>query len=280
VSDLVINILSSVTVSSAFVAALVFLSRSWFSAKLKNSIKHEYDQKLEAYKSQLKYEQEIAILQIKSLIEKESVVQQAGHSSLHQVQKASIDKKLISIERVWEAIVKARNETPAVIIFLDVLTVDEYPTLVSNSDSRSLIEQLNPEKIGEIANSFAPDVENVRPYIGEYLWSIFFAYRAVTIRTLFLMHKGLNDPKKLNWHEDKGILSLMSSVLTENQMQRFNRLQFGKFNLFRELFEGLMLATMSKVISGEKFSSEMISQAKIITEKASELSNKKPNKES
>lgn len=275
-SELAISVISSVTVSSALVGIVLFLSKSWITERLKNSIKHEYDQKLEVHKAQLKSEQEVAMLELRSLVEKESIVQQAGHSSLHQVQKAAIEKKLVSIEKLWDGIVKARNEIPPIIGMLDILTIDEYPTIASNKELAKLAEPFTPEKLGEISMKFGENVESVRPYVGEYLWSIFYAYRAVTIRTLLLMKLGLIDPRKLNWHEDEGIKSLISSVLSKKQIEYFDSQDFGKFKLLQDHFETLMLTAMNKIISGEEFGSEMMSQAKTIARKANELANQKP----
>lgn len=52
-SDL-ITILSSVGISALLSAALIFLAKSWMLERLKNAIKHEYDEKLETHKAQLK----------------------------------------------------------------------------------------------------------------------------------------------------------------------------------------------------------------------------------
>ncbi len=52
--EFILEILPSATVSGLLTAALLFLTRSWVSERLKNSIKNEYDLKLETHKSELK----------------------------------------------------------------------------------------------------------------------------------------------------------------------------------------------------------------------------------
>lgn len=47
-------------------AALVFLFRNWISERIKNAIKHEYDEKLETHKAQLKYESDKEIEKLKA----------------------------------------------------------------------------------------------------------------------------------------------------------------------------------------------------------------------
>ncbi len=92
-SDLVINIISSASVSSALAIIILFVTKSWIAARLKSSIQHEYDQKLETHKAQLKADQEVAIIELRSTIEKEASIQRAAHDSFQQVQKAAIEKK-------------------------------------------------------------------------------------------------------------------------------------------------------------------------------------------
>jgi len=60
------TILASATVSTLCVSALGWLTRSWISERLKNSIKHEYDQKLETHKAELKAQSEVEIERLKS----------------------------------------------------------------------------------------------------------------------------------------------------------------------------------------------------------------------
>ena len=54
--ELAISILSSITASGILVAILAWLSRNWIFERLKNSIKHEYDTKLERAKKDLEFD--------------------------------------------------------------------------------------------------------------------------------------------------------------------------------------------------------------------------------
>lgn len=61
-----LSILSSVVTSSVLTATLVFLSKTWMSERIKNSIKNEYDVKLEEHKNKLKKDTDKEIETIKS----------------------------------------------------------------------------------------------------------------------------------------------------------------------------------------------------------------------
>jgi len=49
-NEIVISVLASIAASGALVGVLVWLSKEWISARLRSSIQHEYDQKLETFR--------------------------------------------------------------------------------------------------------------------------------------------------------------------------------------------------------------------------------------
>lgn len=61
-SNVILNILASVVASGALVWALLWLTKTWITERLKNAIKHEYDGKLAA----LRAEQETALEKLRS----------------------------------------------------------------------------------------------------------------------------------------------------------------------------------------------------------------------
>ena len=67
--DLIISILSAATVSTLLTGALLWLTKSWISERLKNAIKHEYDEKLESHKAQLKAESDTTLERLKSQLQ-------------------------------------------------------------------------------------------------------------------------------------------------------------------------------------------------------------------
>ena len=60
-----VTVISSLGLSGA----LIWLSKSWVSERLKDAIKHEYDQKLVAFEAQLKSESECAIERLRSQLQ-------------------------------------------------------------------------------------------------------------------------------------------------------------------------------------------------------------------
>jgi hypothetical protein len=64
--NLITTILTSASVSAALTAVIVWLTKNWIGERIKGSITHEYNQKLESYKSQLKKEHDQEIERLKA----------------------------------------------------------------------------------------------------------------------------------------------------------------------------------------------------------------------
>ena len=63
------TILTAVGFSSAATLVIGWLLRTWISERLKNAIKHEYDQKLAAYQAELKAESDVEIENLKTRLQ-------------------------------------------------------------------------------------------------------------------------------------------------------------------------------------------------------------------
>jgi hypothetical protein len=125
-NQIVLTIIASLIASGTLTGALIWLTREWISARLKSSIQHEYNQKLETYKAQLQAQNEIALIEFKNMIERESALRDVAHSSFAEGQKASMERKLSAVDKLWERIITLRNGLPPILMFIDILTVEEY----------------------------------------------------------------------------------------------------------------------------------------------------------
>jgi hypothetical protein len=100
--EMLVSILSSAAVSAGLAAALIFLSKSWITERLKSAIKSEYDLKLENYKHKLAAE---SAREIESLKAQLQVV-----TSKHQIQFSSLHEKLAeTVAGVYSRVVELKR---------------------------------------------------------------------------------------------------------------------------------------------------------------------------
>ncbi len=100
-SDIILDLIVSAGSSVVVSGLLLWLVKEWLSTRLKASIQHEYDRKLETHKAQLKTEQELAILHIKTALARDAAFHAAAHASFAEGQKASMERKLSAVDKLW-----------------------------------------------------------------------------------------------------------------------------------------------------------------------------------
>jgi len=257
----ILSILSSITFSGVLTAALVFLLRNWISQRLKSAIEHEYAEKLETFKARLKAEHDIALEKIKASNAQNQAVQAAATASLTTAHVVAQEKRLRALETFWKAAVQIRIKTPPVITMLDILLPEEYHRLISDPEE-DLTKDFRRENT---------DVDEARLYAGEYIFSLFWAYRATIGRIAYKLMEGRKKGKIEDWASDSGIKQLMGYVLTSQEMEEFSKLKVGRINWLCNAIEGKMLSQSAKIISGEASAEFGLEQAKKIAASALQL---------
>lgn len=270
------ELISNIITSSAVSGLLIWLSREWISARIKASIKHEYDQKLEAHKARLKAENEISLLEIRTALEREAVLHAAAYASFSEGQKATMERKLKAFDRLWEKLLQIRNILPSVFIFMDLMSVAEYKVFKHENQKnfQRLTGEFLPEKVANLFSDSQGLVETIRPYVGEYMWAFFCSYHTIMIRVLVKLHFSVDDSEKVEWYKDEVERQLIESILTPIELQEFDSLTFGKLNWLQINLQSKILSASRKLISGEDFGSESLNQARLIQERATQLQRK------
>jgi hypothetical protein len=238
----------SAVAGGILIAALACLFRSWIAERLKNAIRHEYDRDIEAYRAALA----------------------SAYSATAEGQKAAIDARFKAFDRIWKAVLALRNNVGFITTFLDILTVDEYKDIKDHKDFTRMVGELDENKLQRMS----PDsqIEETRPYVGEVVWSLFFAYQAINIRIVFLAWSAVyTDEEKIYWYRDDGTLSLLRLALTKAEMDKFESLKIGKIAYFRKVIEGKLLASWRNLLSGAEFGEEALVHAQSIISATSKV---------
>jgi len=86
----VVTIVSSMGASGLLAAVVVFLSRAWLSERLKSSIAHEYSQKLETHKAEVKLAYDLELERLRSALARAANEHQIRFASLYEEQASAI----------------------------------------------------------------------------------------------------------------------------------------------------------------------------------------------
>lgn len=258
-SDWMLNFLSSAAVSGLVTAALIWLSKQWISERLKRAIQHEYDVALERLRGDLAREQ---------ALHREAVVSfTAGHMAAHE-------RRLQAIQILWSGVVRLRQQAPAVLTLADIFSPEQIRQMPRNPKAKAeLLDALSDSKILSLMATLN-DVEPMRPFLGEPLWSLFFAYRAFTGRLLVLFLQGRDKGQVEYWRDDDGVRQLLAAVMTVEEMKELDRPKYGSVEWVRSMIEQKLLQRANDVISGAAVSKATLEQAQMILRAATDVEQK------
>lgn len=102
--EFAVYVLSTAAVSTALSATLFWLAKSWISERLRGAIQHEYNEKLESHKAQLKAQSDVDSEKLKSQLQISLNEHQVRFSGLH-------NKRAEVISEVYKLLVQAYWDT-------------------------------------------------------------------------------------------------------------------------------------------------------------------------
>lgn len=245
-SELLAAILASVGVTGL----AGYLARNWLTERLRQSIKHEYDEKIERLKSQLSGDNTLSLERFKSEIAREASVLAVAHRTLEESAAIAQRRRVDGVSELWNALLTIRNNSPEVFTFLDVLLPEEHSKLNTHK-FKTFNPDISTAAIQVMVGDKTKTIETVRPFVGEYLWFLFFVYQAIHLRIAFLHTNNRSKNSYTPWYSDSTTLNLLKSAASSMEIEDFNRLRVGQINAMRQLIEGKFLAASEKILSGQ-----------------------------
>ena len=164
----VITVVSSVGVSGLLTAGLIFLAREWIGARIKNAIQHEYNEKLESHKTQLKLESDITIEQFKVEMQQLDATRAVATASFSASHIAAHNRRLDAIDRTWKIARQFRSKLYQVTALAHLLSPKAPEGILDNPKVVQQLDEITNEVINE-ALSPVNEIHDFRPFLGEKL---------------------------------------------------------------------------------------------------------------
>ncbi|WP_155396453.1 hypothetical protein [Methanosarcina barkeri] len=230
--------------------------------KLEIKWKAEEKEKLEKMVIELTAEENIKLEKLSSEISREHSTFKSILESYSSVYQVSQERRIIAIEKLWQNMLKQRN----LIAYVETIYVFPFPESGPQQlHENHKLEPVNLDNLNPIFNS----VLECRPFLGEYLWSLYNSAYIFTFRIIRSFNEGLKNRTMVNWHNDEYLMEILSKVFTSREVIPNSVMET------RELLEQKILAEMLKVTSGDLIAERNLSKAKEIQEAIS--SNPKEN---
>ncbi len=196
-------------------AALVWLLRNWIAARLKMSIKSEYDQLLEKFKAELKHSNDVYLVELKAKHEESKQVLE------HNLELARLEQQ-IRCSGSYQEVMDAIKKTHAILLKIQ-LAVQSYTSIFENANGPS--KQERRKKLGDLVTEFWNTFNPIRIFFPDALDKEIVIYiKTINDNVMNFMleveHKQAGEHTIENWNKiDMEVLNHWNTVLASIREQ-------------------------------------------------------------
>lgn len=246
--------IASVTTTGAF-AVVLWLFRGVITTRLKNSVAHEFNAKLEALKAELAAKQS----QIEAL--RSGVL-----SSITARHNAVFERRLRAVEELWQAVLalagaKGVAKTIAVIKYENALKMAER-----DPRAQEFFKQVGSSPV----NFHEVSAEKLRPFISKLTWAYFHAYQSILVHSVLrmqLLRSGLNMPDII---DTAGVMSVVKAALP-HQAKYLDEQGCEVLPYLLEELENKILDSLNEMMTSQEADTAALEQAAAIMSAADRL---------
>lgn len=202
-------------------------------------------------------ESEIEIAQLKSTLDRNNQLLSRSFENLTVIGQRTIDERIQAIKKTWTTMLSIKELSSPYSFFLTILTPNEY--LDEINEPRFSFSETGQEKITEFLRT--DEVEKFRPFIGDHIWSYYFIYRAINLRTHHLIEKLKKGEEFGYWYEDSGMSQLMGYIFSEKEIDEIKKSGPHSFRSANEMIEIKILKEANYILSGKKSAIESFKSA-------------------
>jgi len=188
------------TVSTASLLGLAaFLARNLILTRLKASVQHEFNAKLEALRTDLRKSEESFKADLRAKETQIEVLRSGALSGLASRQAALDKRRLEAIDQLWAGIEVLTPLKYAVSMMATFKFEASLKFASEKPEVRELFKQMGAPVDAKIFS--AVNVHKARPFVSEIAWALFSAYQAIVghaVAQLEILKVGLNKPELLN----------------------------------------------------------------------------------
>jgi hypothetical protein len=237
-------------------ALVLWLSKNMVITRLTNAVKHEYDEKIENLRADLKArDSQVEALRSGAL---------SGISNRHA---ALYNHQVKAIQELWESIVlftpaKSISATMSVINFKEASEIAE-----SNPKAREMFTQLGNVDLKNLPTNKAL---KTRPFLSSLSWAYFSAYQAIVINAVIRMEMlkiGINIKDVV----DTENVTKLVKIALPHQVKYIEKYGPSAFHYLLDELETKLLMSFEITLKGEELDKDTIKKAADIIKEADSI---------
>jgi hypothetical protein len=235
--------------------------------RLKRAVAHEYDQKLE----DLKAFNQRALEDMRGTRAEQEAYRSMALSLLTTTRSSTLERRVSAIDQLWKSLQVLRNEMP---YYIGVLDTIGFRINMLGQTAIADLKKANFLHALEAGLSSNAEVVRTRPFLGDSLFSLYWAAQAIVGRAITTTISSYQSGEFRLWYEEMDTIELLSSVLSPAELDTFVALKHGKLDWLIRQIESKVVLEIQNELSGQPAAQQALVQANRIIEATTLLQNK------
>ena len=258
----------AISTTSLFAVAL-FLSRNLIITRLNNSIKHEYNEKLEALKTNFKKNEERLRADLNAKAAQIDALRAGALSGVINRHAVLYNRKLQAVEDLWEEVV-ALSPAKVGSTFLPYLNYEKSMNEASQNPKFAesigfLVDRVDLEKLRDLK------AQKTRPFISELAWAYFSAYLSIIIYSIAKLKALGNAIISIESIIDsKKVTELFKTALPQH-LSHIEESGPNMYPVFLDMLEKKILSEIKNILEDRQADEKSIELAAAILKQAEQL---------
>lgn len=258
----------AVSMTSLF-AAVLWLLRSVIMTRLRASVRHEFNQKIEKLKSSLRESEESFKFDLRVKETQIEALRSGALSGLASRQAALDERRILAVDQIWSAVqklapAKSLSATMAIIKFEEALKLS-----AKKQASREMFASLGGNKDYQNLKA-TKEAETARPFLSDMAWALYSAYQSILAVAMIKMHMlehGIDTPDIIDTNRIKRLLT----AALPHQKDFINTVDTGAYHYLLDELETSLLNELRKILQGADVDKSTLEQAATILRESESL---------
>lgn len=208
-------------------------------------------------------------------------------NNLLDVQKTSnsysYERKVKSIEIVWNGLQELKNTISSNIIFMynavldnEIEALNDENPSANNKFFKNELKKIDYNQFFNESNSFTKLLAFERPFLDYDLWLSVEIFNKFLGRLIYRTQVAVATNELKNWNKDKPTLALLRNYLTENEYAYVINQKVHSYSIIVDLFETKILKKINEELSGSIASNNSLEHIKKFKNIIDSIENLKP----
>lgn len=253
--------------TTSLLALALWLFRNLISTRLTNSVRHEYNKKIETLRTELRQKEESLKADLRAKENQIEALRSGALSGVANRQALIFERQLRAIETLWDSVISL-GPAKAVSALMAVIKFESAAKAAAkNPRAREMFSMLGNVDLNNLQTNQA---EKTRPFISPVAWAYYSAYQAIVLHAVMRLQMLKNGIDMADVIDTEKVTNLVKVALP-HQVEYIEKFGPSAFHYLLEELEIKILFTFELMLKGEEADKEILQKASAIIKESENL---------